>query len=252
MKLAMVGLGKMGANMSRRLIKDGHEVVVSDINPDAVADLADEGGIASTSVADAISQLPSPKIVWVMVPAGKITESVVNSVAAELSPGDIVIDGGNSNYKETQRRGDTLADKGIYMLDCGTSGGVWGLAEGYSMMVGGDVEAVKTCTPIFETLAPAPDKGWGHVGPRGSGHYTKMVHNGIEYGMMQALAEGLALIRSREDFDVDLAELTEAWRHGSVVRSWLLDLTAGFLAKDQTLEDTAPVVPDSGEGRWTA
>ncbi len=251
MKLAMVGLGKMGANMSRRLIKGGHEVVVSDINPDAIADLADEGAIASTSLSDAISKLPSPKIVWVMVPAGNITESVVKSVAAELDAGDIVIDGGNSKYKETIRRGEELAEKGIHMLDCGTSGGVWGLVEGYSMMVGGDAEPVATCTPIFETLAPAADKGWGHVGPRASGHYTKMVHNGIEYGMMQAYAEGFDILKAKEEFGLDMHQIATIWQHGSVVRSWLLDLTANALSEDADFEDIAPWVPDSGEGRWT-
>ncbi len=251
MKLAMVGLGKMGANMSRRLIKDGHEVVVSDINPDAIAELADEGAISSTSLSDAISKLPSPKIVWVMVPAGKITESVVSAVKAELSEGDIIIDGGNSNYKQTLRRGEECAEVGIHMLDCGTSGGVWGLAEGYSMMVGGDTNAVKHCTPIFETLAPAADKGWGHVGPRASGHYTKMVHNGIEYGMMQAYAEGFDILKAKEDFGLDLHQIAQIWQHGSVVRSWLLDLTANALSEDQEFEDIAPWVPDSGEGRWT-
>ncbi len=251
MKLAMVGLGKMGANMSRRLIKGGHEVVVSDINPDAIADLADEGAITSSSLIDAIGQLPSPKIVWVMVPAGKITESVVSSVAAELGEGDIVIDGGNSKYKETLRRGAELAEKGIHMLDCGTSGGVWGLAEGYSMMVGGDAEPVATCTPIFETLAPAADKGWGHVGPRASGHYTKMVHNGIEYGMMQAYAEGFDILKAKEEFGLDMHQIATIWQHGSVVRSWLLDLTANALSEDVDFEDIAPWVPDSGEGRWT-
>lgn len=251
MKLAMVGLGKMGANMSRRLIKDGHAVVVSDINPDAIADLADEGAIGSTSLSNALSQLPSPKIVWVMVPAGKITESVIGSVAAELSAGDIVIDGGNSNYKQTLRRGDELAEKGIHLLDCGTSGGVWGLAEGYSMMVGGDADAVGTCTPIFETLAPAADKGWGHVGPRASGHYTKMVHNGIEYGMMQAYAEGFDILKAKSEFELDMHQIATIWQHGSVVRSWLLDLTANALADDPEFEEIAPWVPDSGEGRWT-
>ena len=251
MKLAMVGLGKMGANMSRRLMKGGHEVVVSDINADAIKELVGEGAIGSSSLSDAISQLPSPKIVWVMVPAGKITESVVSSVAAELSAGDIVIDGGNSKYKETIRRGDELAAKGIHMLDCGTSGGVWGLAEGYSMMVGGDAEPVETCTPIFETLAPAADKGWGHVGPRASGHYTKMVHNGIEYGMMQAYAEGFDILKAKSEFELDMHQIATIWQHGSVVRSWLLDLTANALSEDPEFEEIAPWVPDSGEGRWT-
>lgn len=251
MKLAMVGLGKMGANMARRLIKDGHEVVVSDVNEAAIADLADEGGIPSSSLADAISQLPSPKIVWVMVPAGKITESVVSGVKAELSSGDIIIDGGNSNYKETQRRGDECADIGICLMDCGTSGGVWGLAEGYSMMIGGDSDPVSHCTPIFETLAPAADKGWGHVGPRGSGHYTKMVHNGIEYGMMQAYAEGFNILKAKEEFGLDMHQIAKVWQHGSVVRSWLLDLTADALSEDQEFSEIAPYVPDSGEGRWT-
>lgn len=251
MNLAMIGLGKMGANMSRRLLSDGHQVVVSDLNQDAIAELAEAGATSSESLANAISKLPDRKVVWVMVPAGNPTENVVNAAAAELQPGDIIIDGGNSNYKETIRRGMTLADKGIYFIDVGTSGGVWGITEGYSMMVGGDQEAVEHITPILKTLAPAADKGWGHVGPSGSGHYTKMVHNGIEYGLMQAYAEGFDILKAKKEFGLDLHQIAEIWRYGSVVRSWLLDLTADALSEDQELSDIAPWVPDSGEGRWT-
>lgn len=237
--------------MSRRLMAGGHEVVVSDLNEASVNELSEAGAIGSTSMSDAISKLPERKVVWVMVPAGNPTESVINAASVDLMPGDIIIDGGNSNYKDTIRRSMELADKGIFFVDVGTSGGVWGITEGYSMMVGGDNDAVEHITPILETLAPAADKGWGHVGPSGSGHYTKMVHNGIEYGLMQAYAEGFDILKAKKEFDLDLHQVAEIWRYGSVVRSWLLDLTAEALADDQELTHIAPWVPDSGEGRWT-
>ncbi len=238
----------MGANMTSRLLQGGHKIVVYDRSADAVKASA---GTGATSVADLVNQLESPKIAWVMVPSGAATEETVKELSALLSAGDTVIDGGNSNYKDTVRRGHELADSGIHYVDAGTSGGVWGLKEGYSLMIGGDADAVGRLQPIFETLAPSAELGWGHVGPTGSGHFTKMIHNGIEYGMMQAFAEGFAILKKKTEFDLDLAEIAEIWRHGSVVRSWLLDLTAEALKEDQDLTDIAPFVSDSGEGRWT-
>ena len=251
MKLGMVGLGKMGANMTTRLVEGGHEVVVTDLNPNAVENAEKGGAIASTGLEDLVNKLDAPRIVWVMVPSGNPTESTVTALGELVEAGDIIIDGGNSNYKDTMRRGEALKKKGIHYVDVGTSGGVWGLKEGYSMMIGGDEEAVQSLTPIFETFAPAVDKGWGRVGPSGAGHFVKMVHNGIEYGMMQAFAEGFAIMKKKEAFDLDLAEVSRTWLHGSVVRSWLLDLIHDALKDDQQLEDIAAYVPDSGEGRWT-
>ena len=251
MELGMVGLGKMGANMTKRLLQGGHQVVVTDLNDDAVATAAADGAVAAGNLADVVAQLSAPRAVWVMVPSGKATDAVISGLAAEMEAGDIIIDGGNSNYKETLRRADELSERGILMLDCGTSGGVWGLKEGYSMMVGGSDDALAHMRPALETLAPAPDKGWGHVGPSGSGHFVKMVHNGIEYGMMQAFAEGFDIMKSKEQFGLDLHQVAEIWRHGSVVRSWLLDLTANALSEDQDFTEIAGYVPDSGEGRWT-
>lgn len=252
MQLAMIGLGKMGANMARRLLRGGHEVVGVNIDSEITDRLANEEGLVPAySVTDAVLKLEKPRVVWVMVPAGAPTEDVLASLKAQLSPGDIVIDGGNSNYKDTMRRALSLAEKSIAMLDVGTSGGIWGLAEGYSMMVGGETSAVASVRPVLECLAPAPDRGWGHVGPFGSGHFVKMIHNGIEYGLMQAYAEGFELLKAKKDFDLDLHEVAEIWRHGSVVRSWLLDLTAAALEPDQDLADIRGWVADSGEGRWT-
>lgn len=251
MKLAMVGLGKMGANMTTRLLGDGHEVVVTDLNEDAVQKASDAGAIPASGLEDLVSKLESPRIVWVMVPAGDPTESTVMQLSDLVDEGDIIIDGGNSNYKETQRRAETLKERGVHFVDVGTSGGVWGLSEGYSMMIGGEEAVVTSLSPIFETLAPSADTGWGYVGPNGSGHFVKMVHNGIEYGMMQAFAEGFAIFKKKEEFDLDLAEVSRIWLHGSVVRSWLLDLIYDALKEDQQLEDIAAYVPDSGEGRWT-
>jgi len=250
-KLAMVGLGKMGANMTTRLLGDGHEVVVTDLNEDAVQKASDAGAIPASGLEDLVSKLESPRIVWVMVPAGDPTESTVMQLSDLVDEGDIIIDGGNSNYKETQRRAETLKERGVHFVDVGTSGGVWGLSEGYSMMIGGEEAVVTSLSPIFETLAPSADTGWGYVGPNGSGHFVKMVHNGIEYGMMQAFAEGFAIFKKKEEFDLDLAEVSRIWLHGSVVRSWLLDLIYDALKEDQQLEDIAAYVPDSGEGRWT-
>ena len=256
MKLAMIGLGKMGGNMAARLLRHKIEVVGFDFNQEFVSTLVEkEGMIAATSVQDAVNKLSvnnktEQKIVWLMLPAGEITENQIKDLIPFLSKGDIIVDGGNSNYKHSQRRGAMLAEHGIGFIDCGTSGGVWGLDNGYCLMYGGEKQYADVLAPYAQALTHA-DRGWAHVGPVGSGHFTKMLHNGIEYGMMQALAEGLDLLKGKEEFNLDLAQITELWRHGSVVRSWLLDLTAEALKGDQTLESIAPYVADSGEGRWT-
>ena len=252
MKIAMIGLGKMGGNMVRRLLRGGIEVVGYDRAFEVVAQLAKvDGMIAATTVGDAVDKLSAPRIVWLMLPSGDATEQQIRELAPMLSKGDIIVDGGNSNYHDSQRRGVWLAEQGIGFMDAGTSGGVWGLENGYCLMVGASDAVAKTMRPILQALAPAAEHGWAHVGPVGAGHFTKMIHNGIEYGMMQSLAEGLELLRGKQEFALDLAKVTELWRHGSVVRSWLLDLTAEALKDDQDLERVAPLVPDSGEGRWT-
>ena len=252
MRMAMIGLGKMGGNMVRRLRRGNVEVVGFDRSNEVVNQLAKEAGmLAASSVEDAVSKLSSPRIVWLMLPSGEPTEQQIHALVPLLGKGDVIVDGGNSNYHDSQRRGAFLATKGIGFMDSGTSGGIWGLENGYCLMVGAADEVAKTMTPILQALAPAPDRGWAHVGPVGSGHFTKMIHNGIEYGMMQAFAEGLDLLRGKKEFDLDLAQITELWRHSSVVRSWLLDLTAEALKHDQELANIAPFVPDSGEGRWT-
>jgi 6-phosphogluconate dehydrogenase len=251
MRLGMIGLGRMGGNMVRRWLKGGHEIVAFNRSPGPVEEAAKEGAIPSTSVADLIGKLQAPRAVWVMVPAGNVTENMINQVADLLSPGDIIIDGGNSNYKDSIRRGEAMKARGLHFIDVGTSGGIWGITEGYSMMVGGEDEAVAIIRPLLETLAPTPNTGWGHVGPTGSGHFVKMVHNGIEYGMMQAYAEGFEIMRAKKDFGLDLYQIAELWRFGSVVRSWLLDLTANALKDDPELSDIKGWVADSGEGRWT-
>ncbi len=251
MELGMVGLGRMGANMTTRLVRAGHRVVATDVKTEAVAEAVKDGAEGARSLDELVQKLGAPRAVWVMVPSGKATESVVDGLAERLSKGDTVIDGGNSNYKDTMRRGEKLAAAGIHYIDCGTSGGVWGLAEGYSMMIGGDEATVERLRPIFEALAPAAGQGWGRVGPSGSGHFTKMIHNGIEYGMMQAFAEGFEILERKEEFGLDLAQVGRIWQHGSVVRSWLLDLTVNALAENPKMEGIAPWVSDSGEGRWT-
>lgn len=251
MQIGMIGLGKMGANMTRRLLQGGHSVVVTDLNQDAIQAAAQDGAVGAESITVLVRKLNTPRIAWVMVPSGKPTEDSILALADAMSDGDIVIDGGNSNYKETMRRAELLKARGIHMIDVGTSGGIWGLAEGYSMMVGGEAGAVAQVRPILETLAPSADKGWGHVGPNGAGHFVKMVHNGIEYGLMQAYAEGFEIMKAKQGFDLDLHQIAEIWRHGSVVRSWLLDLTAEALKEDQNLTDIKGWVADSGEGRWT-
>ena len=251
MELGMIGLGRMGGNMAQRILRAGHLVVAYDPRAEAVQALAQEGAAGASSVTNLIEQLSPPRAVWVMVPDGDPTETTINTVAESLSPGDAVIDGGNSNYKDSIRRAAALAEKGLFFLDAGTSGGVWGLEEGYSMMVGGDSGTFQRLEPIFQALAPAPDKGYGHVGPAGAGHFVKMVHNGIEYGLMQAYAEGFELMRAKKELHLDLTQIAHIWRYGSVVRSWLLDLTAAALEDDPELDAIQAYVEDSGEGRWT-
>ncbi len=251
MDIAMIGLGRMGANMAQRLQRGGHRVVGHDPMEAARTRAAEAGLEVTASLADAVAALPVPRVVWLMVPAGDTVDQTLAELSPHLAEGDVVIDGGNSNYQDSMRRARTLADDDIVYLDCGTSGGVWGLQEGYSLMIGGDAVAVERLAPLFQTLAPAADRGWARVGPSGAGHYTKMVHNGIEYGMMQAYAEGFALMERKEELELDLAQVAEVWRHGSVVRSWLLDLSAQALKANPSLEGIAPYVDDSGEGRWT-
>ena len=251
MKIGMVGLGKMGANMTTRLLKGGHSVAAFDRNAPNVKVAVEQGAQGIETLAEMVSTLTAPRTAWVMVPAGEPTEGVITELAASFSEGDTIIDGGNSNYKDTMRRAEALSSRGVHLVDVGTSGGIWGLAEGYSMMVGGEKEAVERLTPILETLAPEPEQGWGHVGPSGSGHFVKMIHNGIEYGLMQAYAEGFEILRKKEQFDLDVHQVAEIWRFGSVVRSWLLDLTAAALEEDASLSELEGWVADSGEGRWT-
>ena len=252
MELGMVGLGRMGGNMARRLIsRGGHRVVTYDHDDEAVKASEALGASGATSLEDLVQKLTPPRAVWVMVPAGDATESTIDSLLPLLSGGDTVLDGGNSNYKDTIRRGEKLRRNGLNFMDVGTSGGVWGLTEGYSLMVGGSQDVFKRLEPVFQTLAPAPDRGYGYVGPSGAGHFVKMVHNGIEYGLMEAYAEGFELLKAKDDLGLDLAQIAQIWRHGSVVRSWLLDLTAAVLEDDPKLESLQSYVQDSGEGRWT-
>ena len=253
MELGMIGLGRMGGNMARRLRRNGVYIVGYDRDAGAAAALAAETGMeAAPSLERLVEMLDPPRAVWLMLPAGAVTQEYVDRLAAVLASGDLIIDGANSHYKDSIRRQAALAARGIDFVDAGVSGGVWGLENGYALMLGGLGHAVKRVEPVVRALAPAPDRGWLHCGPPGSGHFVKMIHNGIEYGMMQAYAEGFALMRAREDLGLDVAKIAEMWRHGSVVRSWLLDLTAEFLAKDPAAAEVAPHVDDSGEGRWTA
>jgi 6-phosphogluconate dehydrogenase len=252
MRMAMIGLGRMGANMARRLCRAGIEVVGYNRSRDIVDELAaEEGMIGADSLLDLVQKLAPPRMIWLMLPAGDPTEQHINDLAPLLAEEDIIIEGGNSNYHDSQRRAAMLTQHGIRFVDAGVSGGVWGLDNGYCLMVGGESEAVTELEPALKALAPARDQGWAHVGPVGSGHFTKMVHNGIEYGMMQAMAEGFAILHGKTEFNLDLAQVSDLWRYGSVVRSWLLDLTADALKQDQKLADVAPFVSDSGEGRWT-
>jgi 6-phosphogluconate dehydrogenase len=274
MRIGMIGLGRMGGNMVRRLLRGGHQCVVYDVNPGSVSALASEGAIGATSFADLAAKLEAPRAVWIMVPAGEATEHTIRTLAAHLEPGDSIIDGGNSYFKDDVRRASELRRSGIHYLDVGTSGGIWGLERGYCLMIGGPADAVSRLDPILQTLAPGPgtiattpgrsnagtaEQGYLHCGPEGSGHFVKMVHNGIEYGLMQAYAEGFDIFRNASSgalseeyrYDLDLAAIAELWRRGSVVSSWLLDLTAAALAEDPTLDGYTGYVQDSGEGRWT-
>ena len=247
----MVGLGRMGANMTERLVRAGHKVIGYDPNREAARRVADKGAGTADSLASLVKQLKAPRAVWLMVPAGKPVDETIDQLRPLLSQGDTVIDGGNSNYKDGMRRAAQLKPQGLEFIDVGTSGGIWGLEEGYSLMVGGEKAAVTRLTPIFQALAPAPDQGWGHVGPVGAGHFVKMVHNGIEYGLMQAYAEGFAIMEAKQEMGLNLEQVAQIWRYGSVVRSWLLDLTADALAHNPALKGIEPFVEDSGEGRWT-
>lgn len=252
-QIGMVGLGRMGGNMARRLARAGLAVVAWDRAAGARAGLAAEQGVqVAATLAEFVAALPAPRVVWLMLPAGAPTEDTLGELRDLLSAGDVVVDGANAWYRDSQRRAQDLAAQGLQLVDAGVSGGVWGLVNGYGLMVGGAADAVRRIEPFLRALAPAPDRGWLHCGPSGAGHFTKMVHNGIEYGLMQAYAEGLGLLRAKEDLQLDVAKIAESWRHGTVIRSWLLDITAEFLAEDANLESIAPVVADSGEGRWTA
>lgn len=251
MELGMVGLGKMGGFMTERLVRGGHRVVGYDRDAAVVQKVSEKGIVGANSLEKLIGELKAPRAVWLMVPAGKPVDDTIELLLPHLASGDTIIDGGNSYYKDSVRRAAALKPKNINFVDCGTSGGVWGLTEGYSMMVGGDADVVKRLSPIFETLAPGKDSGWGRVGPAGSGHFVKMVHNGIEYGIMQAYAEGLDLLRHKTDFNLDLLQVGKIWQFGSVIRSWLLDLTVDALTHNPKLEGIGAYVTDSGEGRWT-
>jgi 6-phosphogluconate dehydrogenase len=251
MELGIIGLGKMGFNMAERLRLAGHKVVGFDFSKEATAKLSASGSLGVDSLEDLVKNLSAPRAVWIMVPSGDPVDHTIASLEGLLSRGDAIIDGGNSNYKDTQRRHAELVASGLDFIDCGTSGGIWGLKEGYSLMIGGDKPAVERLTPIFQALAPAPDQGWGHVGPSGAGHFVKMVHNGIEYGMMQAYAEGFSILEAKQPLHLNLPQIARIWQKGSVVRSWLLDLTADALERNPELEGLEAWVPDSGEGRWT-
>ena len=251
MQLGLIGLGKMGGNMAERLKLGGHQVVGFDFKAEAVAKLTSAGNVGVNSLEALVENLKGRRAIWIMVPQGQPVDDTIAKLEPLLNPGDILIDGGNSMYKDSMRRAKEVTAKGFHFVDVGTSGGVWGLKEGYSMMIGGDPAPVKYLQPLFETLAPAKDKGWGHVGPAGAGHFVKMVHNGIDYGLMQAYAEGFTVLEKKDEMHLNLPQIAEIWRHGSVVRSWLLDLTSEALAGNPTLDGLQAYVVDSGEGRWT-
>jgi len=251
MEIGMIGLGRMGGNMARRLLRGGHRIAAFSRTPGTIEEIVRAGAVGANSLDELARRLAKPRIIWMMIPAGAPVDETIDKLIPLLEKDDVIIDGGNSNYKDSIRRANYLSQKGLHFVDVGTSGGIWGLAEGYSMMVGGRKDAVERLRPIFETLAPAPDKGWGHVGPPGAGHFVKMVHNGIEYGMMQALAEGFSILEHKKEMELDLHQVAEIWRYGSVVRSWLLDLTSRVLEQSKDLTEIAPYVADSGEGRWT-
>jgi 6-phosphogluconate dehydrogenase len=252
MEIGIIGLGRMGANMAQRLMQGGHRVVCYNRSPEATKQLVAQGSEGAFSLSELAEKLTAPRVIWLMIPAGPPVDQTIQDLMPCLAKGDVIIDGGNSYYKDTQKRAAQIKERGMYLLDVGTSGGIWGLKEGYSMMIGGEKEVVDRLRPIFETLAPASDKGWGHVGPCGAGHFVKMVHNGIEYGLMEAYAEGFSVLRHKQELNLDLAKIADVWRFGSVVRSWLLDLAANALHENPDLTDIAPYVADSGEGRWTA
>ena len=247
----MIGLGRMGGNMVQRLLNGGHRVVTYDRSAEAVVASQSQGAIGVSSIEELVKTLTAPKAVWVMLPIGQPTEDTINSLIPLLSAGDTVLDGGNANYKDSMRRAEKLAEHGIDFMDVGTSGGIWGLVEGYALMIGGKEDVFQRLEPIFQTLAPSKDQGLSHVGPAGAGHFVKMVHNGVEYGLMQAYAEGFEIMEAKKEFDLDLGQIAEGWRYGSVVRSWLLDLAAAALVEDPKLESLEAYVEDSGEGRWT-
>ncbi len=251
MEIGMIGLGRMGGNMVQRLLNGGHRVVTYDRSAEAVAASQSKGAVGVSSIKELVKNLTAPKAVWVMLPIGQPTEDTINSLIPLLSAGDTVLDGGNANYKDSMRRAEKLAEHGIDFMDVGTSGGIWGLVEGYALMIGGKKEVFQRLEPIFQTLAPSKDQGLSHVGPAGAGHFVKMVHNGVEYGLMQAYAEGFEIMEAKKEFDLDLGQIAEGWRYGSVVRSWLLDLAAAALVEDPKLESLEAYVEDSGEGRWT-
>ena len=251
MEIGMIGLGRMGGNMVQRLLNGGHRVVTYDRSAEAVAASQSQGAVGVSSIEELVKNLTAPKAVWVMLPIGQPTEDTINSLIPLLSAGDTVLDGGNANYKDSMRRAEKLAEHGIDFMDVGTSGGIWGLVEGYALMIGGKEDVFQRLEPIFQTLAPSKDQGLSHVGPAGAGHFVKMVHNGVEYGLMQAYAEGFEIMEAKKEFDLDLGQIAEGWRYGSVVRSWLLDLAAAALVEDPKLESLEAYVEDSGEGRWT-
>jgi 6-phosphogluconate dehydrogenase len=253
MKIGMVGLGRMGGNMARRVARSGLEVVAWDQAPGARAGLAAEARVhAVDTLEQLVESLQAPRAVWMMLPAGEPTQEVVDMLGPRLERGDILVDGANARYRDSMRRAEELSGRGVAYVDAGVSGGVWGLESGYGLMLGGPADAVRALEPVLQALAPAPDRGWLHCGASGAGHFAKMVHNGIEYGLMQAYAEGFAMLRAKDDLQLDVAAIAESWRHGTVIRSWLLDLTAQILAEDGSLAKVAPLVADSGEGRWAA
>ena len=251
MELGMIGLGRMGGNMVQRLLKGGHRVVTYDTSSDAVSASQSQGAVGAATLEEFVGRVASPRVIWAMLPHGQPTEDTIDRLIPLLSPGDVVLDGGNANYKDSVRRADKLAAHGIDFMDVGISGGIWGLADGYSLMIGGKEEVFRRLEPIFQTLAPGADRGYGHMGPAGAGHFVKMVHNGVEYGLMEAYAEGFEILAAKEEFDLDLTRIANTWRYGSVVRSWLLELVVSALEEDPTLANLDAYVEDSGEGRWT-
>ena len=251
MELGMIGLGRMGGNMVQRLLAAGHRVVAYDANKDAIAASQTQGAFGTHALEEMVSALTPPRPVWLMLPQGQPTEDTMDRLSPLLDAGDVILDGGNANYKDTLRRAENLATRGIDLVDVGTSGGIWGLSEGYTLMVGGREEVFQRLEPIFQSLAPGPDRGYSHVGPVGAGHFVKMVHNGVEYALMEAYAEGFEIMAAKEEFNLDLTRIANTWRHGSVVRSWLLDLVVSALEEDPSLSDLQAYVEDSGEGRWT-